>query len=125
MSDMSKLLYPDQPNLADAMRENVTLELAGALTSRLLDAEQIWRYFSRRDEMNAEIHLEGDRPMANVRYSPITIAAERVVGYLARLYYGRGVEYRYTDVLAGMEGATVRIPHTEHGLPEGAPVSIE
>lgn len=105
MPDMSKLLYPENGptvmtrqakalarSLADSMRENVSPLTASALAIRLRDAEQMWRYFCRRDEMNAEIHL-GDSPTASVRYSPITIAAERVVGYLALLYYGRELDY--------------------------------
>lgn len=90
MADLSKLAHPD---FMESMRENIDQETARALRDRLLDAEQMWRYFARRDEMNAEIHL-ADGEQANVRYSPITIAAERVAGYLSKLYYGEPVSYR-------------------------------
>jgi hypothetical protein len=74
------------------LRMNVSPEAAVSLRDRILDAESVWRYFCRRDEMNAEIHNEGVGP--SVRYSPITIAAERLAGWLSRLYYGRSVDYR-------------------------------
>lgn len=92
MADMSKLYHPEQGNPAEYLRDNVTAESAASLQDRLLDAEQMWRYFCRRDEMNAEVHADG--VAAKVRYSPITIAAERVAGWLSQLYYGRVVEYR-------------------------------
>lgn len=92
MGDLSKVYFPDA-SLADMVRENINQEDAGALYGRLLDAEQIWRFFCRRDEMNAEVHL-ADGETANVRYSPITIAAERVAGWLSKLYYGEVVDYR-------------------------------
>lgn len=93
MGDMSELYFPAQGNPADYMRENISIETANALSDRILDVEQIWRYFCRRDEMNAEVHLV-DGKHAKVRYSPITIAAERLAGYLTQLYYGEPVDYR-------------------------------
>lgn len=118
MSDMSKLVYPDQESektrllqeLRLAMTQNIEGEVPAALADRLLDAEQLWRFFCRRDEMNAEVHLEGEH--RNVRYSPITIAAERVAGYLARLYYGQDVDYRTAMVESG--GAPLRVGYTDH-----------
>lgn len=97
MADMSTHTQHDDPSAA--VRENVTVEGALALGDRLRDAENLWRYFCRRDEMNAEIHLLNGEP--NVRYSPITIASERVASYLARLYYGRDVDYRTATVETG------------------------
>ena len=44
-----------------------------------MDAEQILTYFIDRDKMNALIHLDSHERGANVRYSPITLAAERVM----------------------------------------------
>jgi hypothetical protein len=90
---MSELFYPQQGNAAQYMRDNISLEDALALKDRLLDAEQVWRYFVKRDEMNAEVHL-ADGEFANVRFSPITIASERLAGYLSKLYYGEVVNYR-------------------------------
>lgn len=55
---------------------------------RAYDAEQILRYFVKRDAMNAEVHLEDHVRGLNVRFSPITIAAERVFGFLWREAYG-------------------------------------
>jgi hypothetical protein len=93
MTDTSKIRFPDASAIAEGVRDNIDTDNAVALIDRLNDAEQIWRYFCRRDEMNAEIHLDGDGS-PNVRYSPITIAAERVVGWLSGLYYGEQVNYR-------------------------------
>jgi len=50
--------------------------------SRVDDAEIMLRYFMKRDEMNAETHNEGHGNGATVRYSPITMAADRVVNWL-------------------------------------------
>jgi hypothetical protein len=58
-----------------------------ALEDRVRDAEILLRYFMRRDEMNAEIHNMAGSPEPDVRYSPITIAAERVVGWLWQELY--------------------------------------
>jgi hypothetical protein len=52
------------------------------------DAEQILRYFVKRDSMNAELHLEDHEKGLNVRLSPITVAAERVLGALWKEAWG-------------------------------------
>jgi hypothetical protein len=59
-----------------------------AAADRAYDAEQIFRYFVKRDSMNAEVHLDDHERGLNVRYSPITIAAERVLGWLWVEAYG-------------------------------------
>ena len=115
MPDMSRIMHPEAErlipeNLADYVRQNVTGGAAEALGDRLLDAEIMWRYFCRRDEMNAEVHNSG-APAANVRYSPITIAAERVVGWLAKLYYGEDVDYHTAMVATGEGGVPVLVPY--------------
>lgn len=123
MTDMSKLMHPEPldsdwyaergQKLIEALVDNAANqpEMALSLPERLQDAEQLWRYFCRRDEMNAEIHLQ-DGPEASVRYSPITIAAERVCGWLARLYYGETVDYRTSLVETGKAGVPVTVSWT-------------
>ncbi len=92
-------------------------EMEAALPDRFVDALNLMRYFHRRDEMNAEVHYDPDRrqpgkgldlvddfPIAetNVRYSPITIAAERVASYMASLLGAdpaKVTALRFTDVL--------------------------
>lgn len=114
MADLSTLLHPRR-GLAESevdavvagLRANVTAEAAVALGDRLRDAEQFWRFFVKRDEMNAEVHLLEGAAGPNVRWSPITIASERAAGYLARLYYGRAVEYRTALPDAGAVGGEV------------------
>lgn len=67
--------------------DEVVIVGSESLSDRVNDAEMMLRYFRRRDEMNAEVHNDGSREYPNVRYSPITVAAERVVGWLyAQLY---------------------------------------
>jgi hypothetical protein len=98
MADLSTQLVQTAPRVVDThelmagFQSNAKLDSVLVLGFRLRDAEQLWRYFCRRDEMNAEIHLE-DGVTARVRYSPITIAAERLCGWLAQLYYGEPVDY--------------------------------
>lgn len=54
----------------------------------LFYAEQQLRYFMRRDEMNAEVHLNTPVDLRlrdnRVRYSPITYAAQMLVSYLSK-----------------------------------------
>lgn len=53
-------------------------------------AEQSLRFFMKRDEMNAEVHLNTPNDLtkgANVRYSPITYAAQMVVQFLWQQLY--------------------------------------
>lgn len=59
-----------------------------AAADRAYDAEQVFRYFVKRDSMNAEVHLEDHEKGLSIRYSPITIAAERILGWLWREAYG-------------------------------------
>lgn len=57
-----------------------------ALKRAVSEQEQVVRFFMRRDEMNAEVHLvDGDT--ASVRYSPITINANRTLKCLWDLLY--------------------------------------
>lgn len=44
-----------------------------------MDAEQILAYFVNRDIMNSFVHLDNHERGLNTRYSPITLAAERVM----------------------------------------------
>lgn len=53
-------------------------------TNLVNDAEIVYRFFLRRDEMNAEVHSTG---FTRVRYSPITLAAERVLNSLYQERY--------------------------------------
>jgi len=80
-------------------------ELELALPDRIADAENLWRFFCRRDEMNAEVHRPEDIEATNVRYSPITIAAERVVEYLHRI--DGKADFAHSDVHTG--GAPIRV----------------
>jgi hypothetical protein len=53
-------------------------------------AEQQLRFFMKRDEMNAEVHLNTPIDLtrgANVRYSPITYAAQMLVSFLWQQLY--------------------------------------
>lgn len=61
-----------------------------SLTDRIDDAAGIFRYFVLRDKTNAELHRKEGNP--NVRFSPITIASERVFGWLQRLAIEEGIE---------------------------------
>ena len=73
--------------------------------------------------MNAEVHFNPDRkhpddlPLANVRYSPITLASERVAQWLAALM-GEAADVRqhlnFTDVED--HGSSVRVGYLEQRL---------
>jgi hypothetical protein len=44
-----------------------------------MDAEQLLQYFVQRDVMNSWVHLDNHAKGLNTRFSPITLAAERVM----------------------------------------------
>lgn len=52
------------------------------------DAEQILTFFVHRDIMNGLVHLDNHERGLNVRYSPITYAAERVMASAWEDAYG-------------------------------------
>lgn len=52
-----------------------------------MDSEQILRYFVHRDMMNANVHLDNHERGVNVRFSPITLAAERVIAAIYNEFY--------------------------------------
>lgn len=70
-------------------------EMQLSIISRLQDSLQLLRYFRLRDEMNAEVHNEDG--ITKVRYSPVTIAAERVFGWLENLAVQQ-TDYEYGDL---------------------------
>jgi hypothetical protein len=75
--------------------------------SRVDDAEIMLRYFMKRDEMNAETHNEGHGNGATVRYSPITIAANRVLNWLySDLYEDVPISFLYYPISGGNDLGT-------------------
>lgn len=59
-----------------------------------MDAEQILRYFVSRDVTNSWLHLEDHSKGLNTRFSPITLAAERVLEVAWDYAFGEGGDVR-------------------------------
>lgn len=66
------------------------------------DAEQILTFFVHRDIMNAFVHMENNGRGVNVRYSPITYAAERLMASAWEDAYGTDTkESAYSGINTG------------------------